>query len=472
MNALVRDYDFQPCSIESEQSVIGACIMHPAGIDVSRSLLTPDDFFDEVHRAMFAAMIALSDKGSSITMGFVLAAMGKAKTDILQADMTFGRYVAKMAAEAPPMPSLKHHARIIRQQADLRALMGVAQDAMQVVRTATALTEASQAASDMLVALDAIVRSNQPASVKRVSLGGASQMAVQAAQDAAQGKVTRGTPTGLPTLDHATKGFKPGQLIILAGRPGMGKSTAALQFAVSAAKANHGVAFISLEMSGEELSQRVLSSLTFNSTTGGVPYSLLGDVGITDGQLERVAKAQRAAASLPFEIEQEPGITLGQIGARARQLQVQMEKRGTPLGLLVVDHIGLIRPSGRYTGNRVMEVSEITGGLKVLAKELAVPVLALSQLNRGLENREDKRPQLSDLRDSGSIEQDADVVLSVYREEYYLGRLPDLTPEQQHRLEACRGLLEIEILKQRQGPTRRIPCFADMACNVVAEMAR
>jgi replicative DNA helicase len=145
------------------------------------------------------------------------------------------------------------------------------------------------------------------------------------------------------------------------------------------------------------------------------------------------------------------------------------ERQGQPLAALVIDHIGLIRPSKRYSGNRVQEMTEISSGLKGLAKELGVPVLGLSQLSREVERREDKRPILSDLRDSGSIEQDADVVLGLYRESYYLERKTDLTDDEINRLARAQNVLEIEILKQRGGPTLRIECFADLAANVLAE---
>ncbi|WP_156635495.1 DnaB-like helicase C-terminal domain-containing protein [Methylobacterium sp. Leaf123] len=150
-------------------------------------------------------------------------------------------------------------------------------------------------------------------------------------------------------------------------------------------------------------------------------------------------------------------------------MRLTAERQGQPLAALIVDHIGLIRPSKRYSGNRVQEMTEISSGLKGLAKELSVPVLGLSQLSRDVERREDKRPVLSDLRDSGSIEQDADVVLGIFREAYYLQNKPNLTDDEINRLARAQNILEIEILKQRGGPTTRIECFADLACNVLAE---
>ncbi|MFD0936411.1 DnaB-like helicase C-terminal domain-containing protein, partial [Methylobacterium trifolii] len=160
------------------------------------------------------------------------------------------------------------------------------------------------------------------------------------------------------------------------------------------------------------------------------------------------------------------------IAARARQMRMRAERQGIPLAAIIIDHIGLIRPSKRYQGNRVQEMTEISSGLKGLAKELGIPIVGLSQLNREVEKRQDKRPQLADLRESGSIEQDADVVLGLYRDAYYLEHKADRTDVEEDRLARCLNELEIEILKQRSGPTSRITCFCDVACNVLAEAAR
>ena len=186
----------------------------------------------------------------------------------------------------------------------------------------------------------------------------------------------------------------------------------------------------------------------------------------------RLQDAQRASEAIPLWIEQQAGLTLAQIAARARQMRLRAERQGTPLVAIIVDHIGLIRPSKRYQGNRVQEMTEITTGLKGLAKELGLPVIGLSQLNREVEKRADKRPQLSDLRESGSIEQDADLVIGLFREAYYLERQVTRTDDEQVRLLNCQNELEVEILKQRSGPTMRIVCFCDLAYNVISEAAQ
>ncbi|WP_460452601.1 replicative DNA helicase, partial [Alsobacter sp. SYSU BS001988] len=265
-------------------------------------------------------------------------------------------------------------------------------------------------------------------------------------------------------------GFYPGQLVILAGRPGMGKTTLALAIALNAAREN-GVFCCSLEMSAEELAERALAALAFDGRRTALTYRRIAEAAsLSNDEVERLHHAKGRMANLHLQIEQQPGMTLGQVSARARQWKARCERAGAQLRLIVVDHIGLVRPSTRYAGNRVNEVSEISGGLKALAKELGCTVMALSQLSREVERRDDKRPVLSDLRDSGSIEQDADVVIAAYREGYYLERLPNLTPEQEQRLFDAQDQIEIEVLKQRQGPTGRFQLFASLPCNAVAEL--
>ncbi len=233
-----------------------------------------------------------------------------------------------------------------------------------------------------------------------------------------------GIATGLADLDRMLGGLQPSDLVILAGRPGMGKTALATNIAFNIAKAyefrprpdgshetvNGGiVGFFSLEMSAEQLATRIISE------QAAVPSYKIRRGDITEAEFHRVAEAARDMQTIPFYIDQTGGISIAQLTARARRL-----KRQRGLDLLVVDYLQLLSASRNRSDNRVQELTEITTGLKALAKELNVPILALSQLSRQVENRDDKRPQLSDLRESGSIEQDADVVMFVFREEYYL----------------------------------------------------
>jgi replicative DNA helicase len=271
-----------------------------------------------------------------------------------------------------------------------------------------------------------------------------------------------GVGTGLDGLNGFLGGLQPSDLIIVAGRPGMGKTALATNIAFHAATTTRTdekpqyVAFFSLEMSSEQLANRILSSET------GIPSDDLRLGRINPGQFNDIIRTSNDIENAPFYIDDTPGISVSQLASRARRL-----KRTHGLGLLVVDYLQLLSaPMGTKTENRVQEISAISRTLKNIAKELNIPVLALSQLSRAVEQREDKRPNLSDLRESGSIEQDADVVLFVYREEYYLSKSePEQKPEESldtyqirhnrwvEKSEKAQGKAEIIIAKQRHGST-------------------
>jgi replicative DNA helicase len=272
-----------------------------------------------------------------------------------------------------------------------------------------------------------------------------------------------GLSTGMRDLDRALGGLQRSDLIILAGRPSMGKTALATNIAFNVAKAYKTqmgaggieevtdgavIGFFSLEMSAEQLATRIISEqaqLSSEKIRRGL---------ITEDEFHRLVRATQELQSLPLYIDHTGGISIAQLAARARKL-----KRQRNVGLLVVDYLQLLAGSKRSGEGRVQEITEITTGLKALAKELEVPVIALSQLSRQVENREDKRPQLSDLRESGSIEQDADVVMFVFREEYYVQRRePTITKVEEHQkwqdeMDQVQGIGEVIIGKQRHGPT-------------------
>src|SRR5918997_7076471 len=271
-----------------------------------------------------------------------------------------------------------------------------------------------------------------------------------------------GIATGLRDLDRDMGGLQRSDLVILAGRPGMGKTALATNIAFNIAKAYQGekqpdgtiktanggiVGFFSLEMSAEQLATRIIAEQS------GVPSFKIRRGSITEADFYKITEAARDMQTVPFHIDQTGGISIAQLAARARRL-----KRQRGLDVLVVDYIQLLSGSAKKSDSRVQEVTEITTGLKALAKELDVPILALSQLSRQVESRDDKRPQLSDLRESGSIEQDADVVMFVYREEYYLkNREPKPGTDEyikwENEMNEMRGKAEVIVAKQRHGPT-------------------
>jgi replicative DNA helicase len=262
-----------------------------------------------------------------------------------------------------------------------------------------------------------------------------------------------GVTTGLRDLNKKLGGLQPSDLLILAGRPSMGKTSLATNIAFNAAtayarsggKEGAPVAFFSLEMSAEQLATRILAEVS------EVPSEKIRKGEVKDTEFRRFVEASQQLASLPFHIDDTPALSIAQVRTRSRRL-----KRQFGLGLIVIDYLQLLRGSSGAE-NRVLEISEVTRGLKALAKELSVPVLALSQLSRAVESRDDKRPQLSDLRESGTIEQDSDVVMFVFREEYYIERKQPTegTPEHltwQAEMERAHNVAEVIIGKQRHGP--------------------
>ncbi|WP_458424449.1 replicative DNA helicase [Methylorubrum extorquens] len=411
-------------------------------------------------------MCARRDAGEPIDRRMMLAVLGN--TDL--GGVTVGAYLGRLVTEATTVINAPGYARAIAQAARMRKVLETAQEAVAAM-TDGSLRDPAAHAAYMIEALDEVASAGLAEHVRRITLGKSTAGVLARIAETREGKKRRGVPYGVPKLDAVTLGMRPGQFIVLAGRPAMGKTLTALHIAIAAARSGGAVGMFSLEMEADELSERVLSALAYDPRAREpISYRAIAEArSLSDEALWRLEEAQKEAARIPLWIEPQAGVTLSQIASRARQMRLTAERQGQPLAALIIDHIGLVRPSKRYSGNRVQEMTEISSGLKGLAKELSVPVLGLSQLSREVERREDKRPILSDLRDSGSIEQDADVVLGLYRESYYLERKTDLTDDEINRLARAQNILEIEILKQRGGPTLRIECFADLAANVLAE---
>ncbi len=383
-----------------------------------------------------------------------------AETDI--GGMTVGQYLARLAAEATTIINAQDYGRTVYELSLRRDLIGIGEDMVNVAYEAPVDFAPRAQIEDAERRLYELAESGRyDGGFQRFSqaLTVAVDMAAKAFQR--DGKLS-GIATGLRDLDTKMGGLQSSDLIVLAGRPGMGKTALATNIAFNVAKAHRAevqpdgtmksvnggiVGFFSCEMSAEQLATRIIAERT------GIPSSSIRRGGITEADFEKIRDYSIELQSLPFYVDETGGLSISQLTARARRL-----KRQKGLDLLVIDYIQLLQGSGkRGNDNRVQEVTEITTNLKALAKELNVPVIALSQLSRQVENRDDKRPQLSDLRESGSIEQDADVVMFVYREEYYLANKEPRagTPEYekwQTEMDLAHGKAEVIIGKQRHGP--------------------
>ena len=333
---------------------------------------------------------------------------------------------------------------------------------------------AADIAGGAIELLDEIAMAASAGSTPQVSIREAGEKALERMQYGMQnpGKLA-GMSWGLKGLDSKTGGLKRGELFILAGRPGMGKTALAICIARATAAAGEPTFLSSLEMGDVSVADRSLADLA-HDRRDRIPYYDIANGTLNDAQAMRVIEAARQQREWPLQIDPAPGLTVSQIAARARRHKQTLERQGRRLGPVIVDHMHIVKPSNRYSGARVNEVGEISAALKGLAKELDVPVIALAQLSRALENRDDKRPTMADLRDSGTIEQDADAIIFVYREAYYLERSTGANAEQENarvdRLVDVKDQLEAIVAKQRNGPTGTVHLFCDIACNAVRDL--
>ncbi|MBV1705354.1 MAG: replicative DNA helicase [Hyphomicrobiales bacterium] len=447
-----------PQNVEAEQALLGAILVNNDAFDRVSDFLRPEHFVEEIHRRTFEVCASLIRAGKVATVVTLKTFLG----DHDLGGVTVPQYLARLAAEATTIINAADYGRAVHDLATRRELIRIGEDMVNVAYDAP-VDSAPRAQIE-----EAERRLYQVAETGRYDGGfrqfsDALRIAVDMAAQAfhRDGKLS-GVSTGLRDLDRLMGGLQRSDLVILAGRPAMGKTALATNIAFHIARAHRAhaapdgrqetvdggiVGFFSLEMSSEQLATRIIAE------RAGVPSHRIRRGDIAEEDFGRLVAAVREMESVPFHIDQTGGISIAQLSARARRL-----KRQRGLDVLVVDYRELLAGSGRRSDNRVQELTEITTGLKALAKELDVPILALSQLSRQVEQREDKRPQLSDLRESGSIEQDADVVMFVYREEYYLkAREPRAgTPEHaqwMQDMERAHGKAEVIIGKQRHGPT-------------------
>src|SRR6202789_487708 len=400
------------------------------------------------------------ERGSFVLTPLTLHAAMKADPGLIEVGGV--AYLASLVSAAPAMPNVRDYARILHDLAVRRSLIRIGED---IVNTAyEAPTEKGPAAQiqEAEKALYAVSESSKYGGGP-LEFHEALRRAVQSAEAAQKrgGRIS-GVTSGFSDIDNLLGGLQPSDLLILAGRPGMGKTALGTNMAFHAARAyiqdmearaeiprGPPVLFFSLEMAAQQLSARILPEQT------EIEMWKIRNGRFSESEWEKFVLTMQELSTLPLFIDDTGGISIAQIAARARRM-----KREKKIGLIIIDYLQLVEPSRRQE-NRVQEITEVTKGLKTLAKELNVPILALSQLSRGVDSRDDKRPILSDLRESGSIEQDADVVMFVYREEYYLkSREPDAgTPEHakwMDKLDRATNRAKVLVEKHRHGATRAI----------------
>ena len=459
--------DTLPGNIEIEQGLLGALLLNNDALDQGCDDLEPRHFSEPLHAAIYDIAAALIREGRVVTPITIKSYL---PDNVTVGGLTLAQYLARLAAEATSVINAADYARSIVDLAARRALIGIGQEMIAVARNSPFDRPASaqiEAAERRLYEIAETGRAGSGGGAGFAPFAEAAMTAIDMAAHACQrdGSHTR-LPTGIRDLDAKMGGLQPSDLIIVAGRPGMGKTALATNIATHIASADQTVGFFSLEMSSEQLATRIIAE------RAGICSSAIRRGTVSEREISHLAETAAQHRTMPLHIDQTGALSIGKLCARARRLQ-----RQHGLDLLVVDYIQLLGGNGRrFNDSRVQEVAEITTGLKALAKELNVPVVALSQLSRAVEAREDKRPQLSDLRESGSIEQDADVVLFVFREEYYLAGKEPRPGSAEHltwqaQMEAAAGRAELIIGKQRHGPTgtvavrfdARVTRFSDLA---------
>ncbi|WP_070120031.1 replicative DNA helicase [Bacillus marinisedimentorum] len=413
-----------PHNIEAEQAVLGAVFLEAAALTSASEILIPEDFYRAAHQKIYNVMLDLSEKGEPVDLVTVTSELSDHN---LLEEVGGVSYLSDLAGAVPTAANVEYYAKIVEEKSILRRL----------IRTATTIATDGYTKDDDVEALlneaeksilDVSQRKNTGAfqAIKDVLVDVYDniEMLHNRTED------VTGIPTGFADLDHMTAGFQRNDLIIVAARPSVGKTAFALNIAQNVAtKTDENVAIFSLEMGAEQLVMRMLCA------EGNIDATRLRTGKLTPDDWQKLTMAMGSLSNAGVYIDDTPGIKVGDIRAKCRRLK---QEKG--LGMILIDYLQLIQGNGRSGENRQQEVSEISRALKGLARELEVPVIALSQLSRGVESRQDKRPMMSDIRESGSIEQDADIVAFLYRDDYY-----DKESEN-------KNIIEIIIAKQRNGP--------------------
>ncbi|MEK4487861.1 replicative DNA helicase [Psychrobacillus sp. FSL H8-0484] len=414
-----------PHNQEAEQSVIGAIFLDPQALITAAEIVMPEDFYRVAHQKIFQTMLRLSDQGKAIDVVTVTEELSSKKE---LEDVGGISYISEIANTVPTAANIGHYAKIVEEKSILRRL----------IRVATTIVEDGFTREDEVEALLSEAERKMMEVANRKNAGDfkhIKDVLVETYDNIEKLHTRKGDVTGIPTgfrdLDKITAGFQRNDLIIVAARPSVGKTAFALNVAQNVAtKTDENVAIFSLEMGAEQLVMRMLCA------EGNIDAQVLRTGALTTEDWRKLTMAMGSLSNAGIFIDDTPGIRVNEIRAKCRRL-----KQEHGLGMILIDYLQLIQGSGGSQANRQQEVSEISRSLKGLARELKVPVIALSQLSRGVEQRQDKRPMMSDLRESGSIEQDADIVSFLYREDYY-----DKETENQN-------MIEIIIAKQRNGPT-------------------
>ncbi len=453
-------YRHVPYDIDVEQALLGSILQDNRALERVSGNLKAEDFYDPLHGRIYDTLVGMIERGGAVATPLTLHATMKADPGVIEVGGQ--AYFDALKTAAPAIPNVRDYANILKDLGVRRSLIRIGEDIVNTAYEAPIDKNSKAQIEEAEKALYAVSETNKYGE-GALDFHEAMRRTVELATKAqARGGQISGVTSGFIEIDRLLGGLQPSDLLILAGRPGMGKTALGTNMAFHAAKqyirdveagaefpSGSPVLFFSLEMAAQQLSGRILSEQC------ELEMWKIRNGRMSDGEWEKFVLTMQDLSTLPLYIDDTGGISIAQIAARARRM-----KREKNIGLIIIDYLQLVAPSRNHE-NRVQEITEVTKGLKNLAKELDIPVLALSQLSRGVDSRDDKRPVLSDLRESGSIEQDADVVMFVYREEYYLAsREPEAgTPDHAkwvEKLERATNRAEVMVEKHRHGATRSI----------------
>lgn len=459
-----------PHSLEIEQALLGGLLYDNSLFEKVSDFLEPGHFFAPLHQRLFEAIAGFLQR-NSVASPLTLAPFFK--DDPALAEKDAAAYLTDLGANVMSLASLKDYGQQIKDFYLRRKLMGIADQLRNTVASPKLNENATAAIEEAEQSLFQLVNTGQEErGFER--LGNAIVQAIHSSEKAfKRDSHVVGVTTGLRDLDATLGGLHPSDLVIVAARPSMGKTSlitniafeAAKRFEKTAGKEGAPVAFFSLEMSCEQIAMRLLAQ------ESGIASDRIRRGAISQADFPKFVEVSQTLSKLPFYMDDTPGLTVSSLRTRARRLA-----RQKGLGLIVIDYLQLLSGGKQSAENRVQELSAITRQLKQLAKELQVPVMAASQLSRSVEQRDDKRPMLSDLRESGSIEQDADVVMFIYRAEYYIARQKPAEDSEkmsnwQHAMEKVYNKAEIMITKQRHGPIRNIDVHFNSLLTKFSDLA-
>lgn len=459
-----------PMNLEAEQNLLGALLINNEALH-NVPFLNGDDFINPQHEIIFNLIREGVDRGNIVTP---VTIMNKLDPVALE-DVGGTRYLSDLSASAVSILNAKEYGELIKEMSSRRNIITIARIALDKAHDTTNST-AKDILDDIEQAAHEIKRDyREEGGIKRISecIDESLSVTARAMQSVHDGGIY-GVPTGLTDLDNLLGGLKREKLYYVGARPGIGKTILALNIGKTASKSGNSSVMFSLEMGGAELASRYMSDVSYE--TSCIAYRDANNGNISQNQFNALSRIGENEKETPLWVIDSPNKGISEIRSDLREVRRKLEKQGNTLDLVIIDYLGLMRSGSRYSGNKVNEVSEISRELKNMTKEFNCPFVVLVQLNRGLESRDNKRPMLSDMRDSGSLEQDADGVIFLHREAYYLAREEPNPKEDQNAYDQWEvkmleheNEMEIDIAKHRGGKTGRVIVRSHMPTSAMRD---